>query len=243
MSQAPYSISLLNELHNHFPDLLYRPNRFRDVGDVLNYIIDVARRNPYDYARAEYEQRAGEYPSSPPPTRSASRTTRTSMPARQSRPVTLSNRMIIPWSEFVSSISRAFEQEGLTSERRSYQQQYQPDSAEALISSIFNTSFPMANSTEQLLSSLFSGSGEPSANVMEPVVVRPTQEQIEQHTILTRAFQTQNDNCAICQDPIEQDQMMRIISHCTHRFHQNCIDTWLQSHVTCPTCRHDIRED
>lgn len=76
----------------------------------------------------------------------------------------------------------------------------------------------------------------------QPVVVRPTPEQINNHTILTRSFQTQDDNCAICQDPIEMDQMMRIISHCTHRFHQTCIDTWFESHVTCPTCRHDIRE-
>ena len=74
------------------------------------------------------------------------------------------------------------------------------------------------------------------------VHVFPSPEQIEAGTILTTAIQTQDDNCSICQDPIEQDQPMRMIRHCAHRFHQECIDTWFQQNVSCPTCRHDIRE-
>jgi len=76
----------------------------------------------------------------------------------------------------------------------------------------------------------------------ERIIVNPSPEQIEAGTILTTALQTQDDNCSICQDPIEQNQSMRIIRHCTHRFHQDCIDTWFEQHVSCPTCRHDIRE-
>jgi E3 ubiquitin-protein ligase ATL6/9/15/31/42/55 len=34
---------------------------------------------------------------------------------------------------------------------------------------------------------------------------------------------------------------MRILNYCTHSFHNTCIDTWFATHVTCPTCRHDIR--
>jgi len=86
------------------------------------------------------------------------------------------------------------------------------------------------------------GGNNPLQAFLQPVVVRPSAEQIEQGTILTRSLHRQDDDCAICQDPIEQDQMMRSVRHCTHRFHQTCIDTWLNSHVTCPTCRHDIRE-
>ena len=43
-----YSISLLNDLHNHFPDILYNPNRFRNVQDLLEYIRQVAQMNPFD---------------------------------------------------------------------------------------------------------------------------------------------------------------------------------------------------
>lgn len=74
-----------------------------------------------------------------------------------------------------------------------------------------------------------------------PVTVHPTADQIHQHTTLTNAPRTMDDNCAICQDPIEQGQHMRILNYCTHSFHTPCIDTWFTTHVTCPTCRHDIR--
>jgi endogenous inhibitor of DNA gyrase (YacG/DUF329 family) len=75
----------------------------------------------------------------------------------------------------------------------------------------------------------------------QPVTVHPTEEQINQHTTTTTATRNMDDNCAICQDPIEQGQRMRILNYCTHSFHVECIDTWFTTHVTCPTCRHDIR--
>ncbi|NBP58622.1 hypothetical protein EBU71_19205, partial [bacterium] len=41
----PYSIQLLNDLHNHFPDLLYHSSRFQNVQDVLEYICQIAEEN------------------------------------------------------------------------------------------------------------------------------------------------------------------------------------------------------
>ena len=54
----PYSIGLLNDLHDHFPDLLYRNHRFTTVSSVLDYIITVARQDTFHRAREMAQTRA-----------------------------------------------------------------------------------------------------------------------------------------------------------------------------------------
>jgi hypothetical protein len=76
----------------------------------------------------------------------------------------------------------------------------------------------------------------------ERVAVYPTNEEIENASITTRATGRQDDICAICQDDIDTNQNIRRLTHCNHYFHRDCIDTWFRSNVHCPTCRHDIRE-
>lgn len=46
--------------------------------------------------------------------------------------------------------------------------------------------------------------------------------------------------CAVCLNEFEDDEMLRLIPKCDHVFHPECIDAWLQSHVTCPVCRADL---
>jgi hypothetical protein len=102
------------------------------------------------------------------------------------------------------------------------------------------------SSTDTLLTNLIGQIFEaPSLHnfLDQSVTVHPTADQIHQYTTLTNAPRTMDDNCAICQDPIEQGQYMRILNYCTHSFHNTCIDTWFTTHVTCPTCRHDIRNN
>ena len=72
----------------------------------------------------------------------------------------------------------------------------------------------------------------------DPVVVRPTAEQIESATTL--GVTLHDDNCAICQEVM--NGQVRRISHCGHVFHPNCIAEWFTRSVFCPNCRHDIRE-
>ena len=72
----------------------------------------------------------------------------------------------------------------------------------------------------------------------DPVVVRPTTEQITAATSVAGILN--DDNCAICQEIM--DGPVTRINHCSHMFHPNCISEWFTRSVFCPNCRHDIRE-
>lgn len=43
--------------------------------------------------------------------------------------------------------------------------------------------------------------------------------------------------CPICLTEFSQAEKVRILPGCNHCFHLKCIDTWLLSHSSCPTCR------
>ncbi|OMJ25529.1 Receptor homology region, transmembrane domain- and RING domain-containing protein 2 [Smittium culicis] len=50
-----------------------------------------------------------------------------------------------------------------------------------------------------------------------------------------------NYECLICFEIINLGDKIRIIP-CLHRFHQECLDTWLTSRSgSCPNCRYDLR--
>ena len=77
---------------------------------------------------------------------------------------------------------------------------------------------------------------------LQPVVVRPTEEQISANTTLGNLVSDTEHACAICQDALTSEQEGRKLNACGHWFHRGCIDTWLERDVHCPVCRHDIRE-
>ncbi|KAF7120647.1 hypothetical protein RHSIM_Rhsim13G0067400 [Rhododendron simsii] len=43
--------------------------------------------------------------------------------------------------------------------------------------------------------------------------------------------------CVICLTAFEGGEIGRKLGKCGHRFHVDCIDMWLGSHSSCPTCR------
>ncbi|CAN4095465.1 unnamed protein product [Withania somnifera] len=45
------------------------------------------------------------------------------------------------------------------------------------------------------------------------------------------------NECAVCLDVIENEQVARLIPGCNHGFHVECVDTWLSKHPVCPVCR------
>ncbi|CAF2164711.1 hypothetical protein YC2023_090649 [Brassica napus] len=45
------------------------------------------------------------------------------------------------------------------------------------------------------------------------------------------------EDCIICLSNFEEGETVKVIPHCGHLFHVDCVDKWLNSHVTCPLCR------
>ncbi|KAJ8622828.1 hypothetical protein MRB53_031357 [Persea americana] len=43
--------------------------------------------------------------------------------------------------------------------------------------------------------------------------------------------------CTVCLGELEEGDLVRILPHCHHVFHLQCIDEWLISHSNCPLCR------
>ncbi|KAK9756637.1 hypothetical protein RND81_01G111200 [Saponaria officinalis] len=46
-----------------------------------------------------------------------------------------------------------------------------------------------------------------------------------------------SDDCAICLSDFVSGDQIRVLPQCGHGFHVACIDTWLGSHSSCPSCR------
>ncbi|KAG5254229.1 RING-H2 finger protein [Salix suchowensis] len=44
--------------------------------------------------------------------------------------------------------------------------------------------------------------------------------------------------CVICLSEFTAGEHVRLLPKCNHGFHVRCIDKWLSSHSSCPTCRH-----
>ena len=101
----------------------------------------------------------------------------------------------------------------------------------------------MEEASEQLLTNILTNLIRPTNNTSfnEPVVVRPTQAQIDSATIIGSATADMEETCTICQDDIETNTQTRKINACGHVFHKSCIDLWFERNVKCPVCRHDIR--
>jgi hypothetical protein len=80
------------------------------------------------------------------------------------------------------------------------------------------------------------GAMDVSGTFFDPVPVIPTPAQIRAATDLHVGVRDQN--CAICQEPVECATRIR---HCGHCFHSGCIGEWFSMNPRCPVCRHDIR--
>lgn len=45
------------------------------------------------------------------------------------------------------------------------------------------------------------------------------------------------EDCAICLAEFATGEEIRVLPQCGHGFHVECIDMWLESHSSCPSCR------
>ncbi|CAN7029459.1 unnamed protein product [Brassica rapa subsp. trilocularis] len=48
--------------------------------------------------------------------------------------------------------------------------------------------------------------------------------------------------CVICLSEFVSEERVKLLPTCHHGFHVRCIDKWLSSHSSCPTCRHCLVE-
>jgi hypothetical protein len=96
---------------------------------------------------------------------------------------------------------------------------------------------PLSASSTNLLNQILNSSG-----FLDAVPVTATMAQLAANTTEMSAVGDSNPPCAVCQDTITEGDAIRRINVCSHVFHVQCIDTWLQRNVRCPVCRHDVRE-
>uniref|UniRef100_K3Z0U2 RING-type E3 ubiquitin transferase n=2 Tax=Setaria italica TaxID=4555 RepID=K3Z0U2_SETIT len=48
--------------------------------------------------------------------------------------------------------------------------------------------------------------------------------------------------CAVCLTAFDDGDELRLLPQCSHAFHPECIDPWLEGHVTCPLCRGNLEK-
>ncbi|KAG5022393.1 hypothetical protein AAZX31_07G114100 [Glycine max] len=60
---------------------------------------------------------------------------------------------------------------------------------------------------------------------------------------VTRRSAAVSGDCAVCLSKFHHHDLLRLLPLCCHAFHAECIDTWLQSNLSCPLCRSTIVAD
>jgi hypothetical protein len=208
-----YGVQLFDDIHNYLPDILYNPSRFRNVQDLLQYIITSAQLvTPYNRGLREYR--------------------------------TLINQPINVNRDIHNNVTNTNNVTNVTNTTNT------PTNVSPVTATRVRTSIPIlttvvdTNEMSDNITNIFTqllGDQFMRGFLDQSVVVRPTEQEINRATTEETIQTTTEDNCAICQDVIENGAVIRKINHCGHIFHKECIDAWFDRNVRCPTCRHDIR--
>lgn len=263
----PYHIQLLNDLHHHFPEILYNHSRFHTVSELLTYVNDIVRTNPhhsaYHYYFQQYHSRFDSYHM---------------YNDLIQNPLYVSQ--IRRQSESAEAISAAFGRQLFGSRASAAAPPPPPPpppppsineplavgavsangasangvSANGAVSANANgasargdirirqfISFGNLDIEGMINEMLQEALPENMEDLFQNVPIIPTQEQLRNNTSVARLAEDLDDNCAICQDPLIINQDVRTLNHCQHIFHLDCINTWFGRNIHCPCCRHDIR--
>jgi hypothetical protein len=213
-----YDVGLLDDLHNYFPGLLYEPDRFRTVSDVLGYLRQNASRrfNLFDYGARQYQQQNNRIPQN-------TFTRQTPIVNRWAPTPAQSQQQTQYEFDLTSEVDLAI----LTPLIRSL------DRLSGLTSPpvIPRQAIQRANGANRF------------AGIFQDIIVHASQELIDSGSTLRTLSTDLEESCSICQDRMRQGENIRRLNACQHEFHGACVDNWfLQRSVLCPVCRHDIRD-
>jgi len=213
-----YDVGLLDDLHNYFPGLLYEPDRFRTVSDVLGYLRQNASRrfNLFDYGARQYQQQNNRIPQN-------TFTRQTPIVNRWAPTPAQSQQQTQYEFDLTSEVDLAI----LTPLIRTL------DRLSGLTSPpvIPRQAIQRANGANRF------------AGIFQDIIVHASQELIDSGSTLRTLSTDLEESCSICQDRMRQGENIRRLNACQHEFHGACVDNWfLQRSVLCPVCRHDIRD-
>lgn len=254
--QNPYGFSLLDELHNFFPELLYDDVLFQDM--MPRYLrFRTHELFPAAFTRQQNMYRL--YLATNRRTRAASQWL--NPPAPASTPVRVVSSTVIPAPATapIPESTPAPSTPAPSTPVRPQRTQVPPDAPARptrtnevlteLVSALMT--LPLANEVPSLRGLNINQNTGPMwtymggtfdlNNLWNDVEVAPSAEQIAEGSIVVDQSAVPADvNCAICLDRGENGQWRRL--HCSHYFHHDCVGRWFAQHVACPVCRTDIRD-
>ena len=68
-----------------------------------------------------------------------------------------------------------------------------------------------------------------------------TPEELESYPVTTHSKESDSPgDCNVCISEFEDGEALRRLS-CGHKFHKDCVDTWLETNITCPVCKKYLR--
>jgi hypothetical protein len=227
-----YGFSILDELHNFFPELLYDNRIFQSeiiqwMRSRINQLFPeafVRQQHLYNIYNAhdrrhsflQWRNENTDLPQQIPHTPSRTATTATITPSVQRA------RQSELHSPHVRRQTNVFDISG---------------SLPTLFTSLFldmplQGPFTQITPTPNLLHTL--------NTLFQDVPIVPTSEEIDRASrVLNNSDVPEETVCSICQEH-GSEYPWRIL-HCSHMYHRPCIDRWFTSHVQCPVCRADVR--
>jgi hypothetical protein len=102
--------------------------------------------------------------------------------------------------------------------------------------------FTETHDLTQLFSNMLANQPTFDLNNLSPVIVRPSQQQIQNATEEINNTETSHLICPITQENFEENTSIIRITHCQHCFSREALLNWFNRSVLCPVCRYDIRD-
>ena len=221
-SENVYGNALLNDMHTVFPALLYEPERFATVADVLRYVNRQARHHGDTFSRLSQQHRASTTVVGDPIY---------VMPGRRVRRARSPVQTGLRRGFTVAYEAETETETGADAAGLGLGTAGQEPAMNAVMESIMSTLFGQDQQPPP-------PPGHPFENVIvnaSPALINAVSEQ--------KIAEESTGPCAICQEDIRASEVIRKLNRpCNHIFHKTCIDRWLSQHIRCPVCRRDMRE-